>query len=1000
MRSILPFALVVATLFAGVPVSTSAQSSAGGLAGTVRDSSGAVLPGVTVEASSPALIEKARVAFTDTAGQYRIIELRPGTYALTFTLPGFSAVKREGIEITSGFTATVNAELQVGSVSETITVSGGSPVVDVQSTRTQVVLSRAAIDTVPTGKNFASMALLVPGVGTTGGVIQQDVGGASGKNGQTMFVHGGRDADMQTHIDGMSTQTAGGSRTAHALADGNFQELALETSGNSAEIESGGVRLNMIPREGGNLFRGNFNADVAAIGLQGDNLDDELRAAGVSSVNKSDKLWSINPAFGGPIVRDKLWFFVSYTQLRADVKIANSYVNSNPAAWDYVPDLSRQAVTEQYWRDAGLRLTWQASRRTKLALYANRNYVCNCHLLQTGPVRSEASINAILDNYMAQGTVVAPVTSRFLLEGGFSTGPSHQEYDPRPEVVAPRIVDNGLGVTYRGPAPYSVTDYGIQSMRGSASYVTGSHAAKIGMTAHLMTQTQRQRAFDDVIYTALNGTPTQVTYYGTPISIANRARPNLGIFAQDVWAVKRFTMNLGLRYDYLHSGFPDQRIEPTRYVPVVREFAGQDDVTSWHDLSPRLGLAWDVFGTGRTAVKVSANRYVLQQGLNIASQVNPIANNNSNPRAWTDTNGDRVVQGDPFNQAANGELGASNNPNFGKPVVSYTLDPDWAHGFGVRPANWEFSSGIQQQLTGGVAANFTVYRRIYTNFFVTDLPNVGPGDFSYYCVMAPRDARLPDGGGQSICGVPDLNPARLATAGTVVGTGADKYGKQQEHWTGFDATLTARLAGLQLQGGVSTGKTMLDNCAIVAQVPEAFFSVPALLSPIVPSSTLQVATSPVTGAIPTSYCHAETKMLTQVKLLGSYVLPWQVQVSATFQSVPGPQLTANATYTAAQVLPELGRAPVAGTAMVNLIEPGTAYGERMNQLDLRISKQVVAGRASVRGLVDFYNALNGNAVTVMSTTYGATTGAAIGRAWAPTQVLAARIIKFGVQVTF
>src|SRR5215475_4165456 len=232
-----------------------AFAQAGNIAGTVKDATGAVLPGVTVEAASPALIEKVRNVVTDGAGQYKIVELRPGTYSVTFSMPGFSTVKREGIELTTGFTAAVNADLKVGDVTETITVTGQSPVVDLQNTKQQVVLTRDVIDAVPTGKSFQNLGVLIPGVvggQVVGSTVTQDVGGQSGQNFMTMSIHGGRTTDQRIEIEGMSMSAwTRPDSSAVVFTDGNFQEYNLNVAANSAESESGGIRINMVPREGG-----------------------------------------------------------------------------------------------------------------------------------------------------------------------------------------------------------------------------------------------------------------------------------------------------------------------------------------------------------------------------------------------------------------------------------------------------------------------------------------------------------------------------------------------------------------------------------------------------------------------------------------------------------------------------------------------------------------------------------------------------------------------------
>jgi hypothetical protein len=392
-------------------------------------------------------------------------------------------------------------------------------------------------------------------------------------------------------------------------------------------------------------------------------------------------------------------------------------------------------------------------------------------------------------------------------------------------------------------------------------------------------------------------------------------------------------------------------------------------------------MSYDLFGNGRTAVKVSANRFVIGEGINRASAINPITANNQMTRQWTDRNNDRVVQGDPLNLADNGELGPSNNQNFGKPVITFRYDRDWSHGFGKRPYNWEFSTGLQHEIVPGVSGNFTYFRRIYGNFPVTDNVAVAPSDYSSFCVPAPIDARL-SVSGQQICGLFDLNPNRQGQLDQV-GTAASKYGNQYEHWNGFDLTMNARLQKLLLQGGVSSGRTMQDNCEIVAKVPES----------------VSAAEGGVNGL---RFCRQQSPFLTQVKLLGAFTLPYAIQLSGTFQNQPGPEVTALGSYVNAQVSPSLGRA-LTGVASVDipLISPKSQYGERLNQVDFRVAKRFTLDRVRLMATVDLYNALNANVVLVQSNNYGATTGASTGSAWRrPQAILPARIVKFAVQVDF
>ena len=358
-------------------------ASAGSISGTAKDTTGALLPGVNVEVSSPALIEKVRSAVTDGQGQYNIIELRPGRYSVTFTLPGFSTVRREGIELTAGFTAVINAEMRVGAVEETVTVTGASPVVDTQSVRTQNVLSYEVLDRLPTAKNVPGFAALTLGAQATGvGGAIQDVGGSMGEGAAAFAVHGGRSGDQKLKYDGMNMNTwhssGGGTSRNMWLNQVGIQEMVLETSGVSAESETAGVQINAVPRDGGNRFRVYFLGNFANDAMQSDNLDDNLRAQGVTTVPNVKKLYDTGIGVGGPLKRDRLWFYVANRWWGTNTIQANSYYNATPDTPFYTRDLSRPAIAETPGKDYGLRITWQVSEKHKLALSDNAQRGCFC----------------------------------------------------------------------------------------------------------------------------------------------------------------------------------------------------------------------------------------------------------------------------------------------------------------------------------------------------------------------------------------------------------------------------------------------------------------------------------------------------------------------------------------------------------------------------------------------------------------------------------------------
>lgn len=274
-------ALVLAVLFA-VPVGALAQSaSTGSIAGVARDASGGVLPGATVEAASPALIEKVRTVATDGQGQYKIVELRSGTYTVTFALAGFRSVKREAIKLTTGFTATVNADMVVGGLEETITVSGASPVVDIQNSRTQSVFSERMLDAVPIARTEQGLTVLMLGMSST----RADVGGSKSEINIALAIHGGPGGDAQATIDGMhfkgNSAIANISTHWYKANQVAMQETTIATSAMTAETESGGVQLNYVPKDGGNTFK--FSSDIAFANehMQNLNLSSDLTARGL-----------------------------------------------------------------------------------------------------------------------------------------------------------------------------------------------------------------------------------------------------------------------------------------------------------------------------------------------------------------------------------------------------------------------------------------------------------------------------------------------------------------------------------------------------------------------------------------------------------------------------------------------------------------------------------------------------------------------------------------------
>jgi hypothetical protein len=321
----------------------------------VKGSSGAILPGVTVEASSAALIEKVRVVQTDGTGQYRVVDLRPGTYTVTFTLPGFSTLKRDGLELTGSFVATINADMKVGSVAETITVTGETPLVDVQSAAVQKVVTKEVVDAIPTGRLGINLAALQPGIilgagGSVGGANSnalgsQDVGGTAGDTFTDLAIHGGKPAEQRQTIGGLSAATTirFGESLSSSPSFTAMQEMSVNTSGADASLAGGGVQINYVPRDGGNTFKGLMFASGATSGMQGTNYSTGSKDASgsctpieslfcrglVAQPGALRHVYDYNPGYGGPIKKDKLWFFLTARWTEAMNEVPNSYPNQN-----------------------------------------------------------------------------------------------------------------------------------------------------------------------------------------------------------------------------------------------------------------------------------------------------------------------------------------------------------------------------------------------------------------------------------------------------------------------------------------------------------------------------------------------------------------------------------------------------------------------------------------------------------------------------------------------
>ncbi|HVZ19650.1 MAG TPA: TonB-dependent receptor [Vicinamibacterales bacterium] len=1012
--------VVLLALGALVPSAVFAQAS---IAGVVKDTSGAVLPGVTVEAASPALIEKTRSAVTDGSGQYRIENLRPGTYSVTFTLAGFTTVKREGLELTGSFTATVNADLRVGAVAETITVTGETPIVDVQNASRETVLSKDVLNAIPTAGSYNSIVVLVPGL--FGG--QQDV--STGPcNSCTFSAHGailsgGRaNSEARLLLDGLSIAVPQAGGTNYLTDTRDAQEVNFTTQGSTAEVESGGPVMNIVPRTGGNNFSGNGFGSWANDKLQGSNYTPALQAQGLAAPNPLVKMYDFSGAVGGPIRKDQIWFFTTARSQGSSSKIPIFY-NKNqgdPNAWLYVPDLSHQAVNDKTWVNGSMRLTTQLTPRNKLNLFWDEQNVCSISWAkcENGGNYANALTSPEANGYgdlfpmrAQQATYASPVSNKLLIEGGFSYFFSRwggrAKDDPNTESLV-KVVEqcaggcpnngNIPGLTYRSQTVDLFSDGRNKNVtttwRASVSYVSGSHSLKIGYQgSDLGDLRSANRGSNALRYRFNNGVPNQLTMFVNDFQNDLWMRDD-AFFAQEQWTVNRLTLQGGLRFDRAWSWAPPQQEGPTTFLPTPLIYPETPGVNSYKDLTPRMAATWDIFGNGKTALKANVGKYlestITASNYGIANPTSRIVSNVT--RNWTDANGNFSPDCDLLNPAAQdlraqgGDVcGAFSNQNFGKSVFSNTIDPAILNGWGVRPSDWAIGVAVQQEILPRVSVEVGYVRRWFQGFIATDNLAVSASDFSTFNVTAPTDPRLPGGGGQVIGPLYDVNPGLFGATNNLI-TSADKYGTQYQRFNGMDLTANARPRnGLTLQGGVSFGKTTADSCEIRAALPET-----APLNP---------------------FCHIETGYLPQVKMIGAYEIPKiEVQASVAYSGKAGIQvsgfgtpagvggaLAANYTVSNAVVAPQLGRNLSGGApnVTVNLVDPGVLYGDRINEIDVRFGKILKFGRTRTTVGVDIYNLLNSDAILSYNQAFIA------GGSWlTPTSEMSARFAKLSLQFEF
>jgi hypothetical protein len=951
------------------------------IVGVVKDSSGAAMPGVTVEAASDVLIEKVKSAISDGDGAYRIADLRPGTYSVTFTLPGFKTFRRDGLQLPSEFTATLNAELGVGALEETITVTGASPVVDVTSTAKTSVLNREAIDLIPTGRSIQGLAQLVVGVSLS----LPDTGGARAMQQTYMSTHGMSTSNTTVLVDGMQTnglQSDGAVQSYYN--DAMNAEMSFQSAAIGAETSSGGVRLNMIPREGGNQFHGDFKAASRPGSWQSSNLTDRHLAKNLTAGNAIDRIIDYTASIGGPVKKDKVWFFTSARYFSVNNFIANTFM-----------DDGSQGIDDQFIRSAMARLTWQVTPRNKISAYGDEIDKYRGHDMQSN---YDPETAATVWNSPAYHTMAikwtSPVTSSLFLEAGMSNNTEYYTNEYREGIEKPSFsqewynnaahneLDLG-GYTKAGPTNTTESPKALY-WNAAATYVTGDHTIKVGANMRWGTFVHTRLANADLVQqyrgtAAVNAVPgcvndpacvqskrwtvpDTVLIRNSPLVYGERLNKDLGIYIQDTWRVQRLTANVGIRWETLNASVMAGESPAGRFVPA-RSFPEIKDVPDWNDFAPRLGLVYDLFGNGKTAIKYSLNRYNLSRTTGIAANYNPLLSQTMS-LPWVDKNRDDIAQGSLRCDFTSPDC----EINFATLPANYGIAA--LNEYGKYPRTWNLESGLEvsHELLGGLSVTGSWWKGDFHNITNTVNTAYSAADYTPYTWYNPQT------------GQPFTVYARNVTRPT---HNLDTFDpERRDVYESYNFESRWRIPhGGQISGGLSIERERIKSCTS-------------------PDDPNYISGTAGNGLALCDDFKLDIPWRPQVKISGTKEIGYGINVSMSFQnnSSPTSSITMAATRgstrypancpspcPAGEIIMPTASFPGQATLTYNLESVRATSVERIVQLDIKVARTFRFGRYQILPTFEVFNLNNSDAIisyvstNVLSSSYQAPNSIMQGR---------------------
>ncbi len=937
------------TLALGLPGGL-AQTQRGSVDGRVVDSTGSVLPGVSVTIAGSLLITPQTEA-TDSAGRYVFVNLLPGTYDLTYALQGFQTLLRQGVIVSVGRTTTLDVNLNVAGVEETVTVVGETPAVDVRSTNVATNLDQALLQEIPTARDiWAILQTQAPQVVLN----REDVGGSEGGL-QAVFSSKGTTWHQNTYsVNGVvTTDPAATGATMYYFDYDSFEEVQVSTGSHAAEIGAPGVYLNVVIKSGGDTFAGGASYYYENESFSSDNIDQELQDQGVTRGSSINLFSDFTAQLGGPIIKDKLRFYTSWRDWRIHRNVVNFPLGENTDIFSGLGSVS-----------------WQVNQRNQITgLFTRQTYLKPLRGTEIGVLDPTSTWieDDIFD--IAQGTWHSTISDDTLLDSRVSYSSIVFPLLPQPEATEAGNYDLGTGA-YSRAQPFGYYDQNRDrlSVNGAVTkFVSdwnGNHQLKFGAEYQNAGEEFVEFYVRDLATYTVSGVPAFVDFRKSNFTAANRFH-EWNFFAQDSWtANSRLTVNLGLRFAATRGFTPAQGAPAGTYFPT-QDFDKQD-VISWNSLAPRAGIIYDLTGEGKHALKAAYARYhhVVSTGF--------IGTVNQNGGAgqfhvWNDRNGDTIFQ--------NGEEGDLLSTTGG---TTNQVDPDLG-----QPRTDEFIIGVDNELPQQTRLSVNFAYRKKTNLVA--LLNVGaPAETAWDLVPANDPGR--DGiAGTSDDQRIDVYNRKAGFSDRMLETNPDGF---DGDFKGLEVVLQKRFADRwQFLGSYSVSKSTLERTSISNS---EYGGEEEGAGGIGFGNGTGAYVNPNSGINNNGESDFYDRTHT-IRMVGSYQIPRiDVNIAGTYKYQTGTPYGRILTLTE-----DANGNPFNQGSVSIFAEPRETFRfPSLNNVDFRASKFVDVGRHRMEFIFDVFNLFNSNVVT----NFNVNTGEDVFQH--PLNVYGPRVFRLGGRWTF